>query len=213
MNSSSRCSSQRTEWYICLYFNYCSRLRTFPHLVLLTAFVTFRHSVPRLVFPLQMLKNPTSLYLQQLSPAPLQLVFRCVFLGGWAWYRKFFSANMLCIGVGDFLWLVFHVHFPCDDFITIQLVTDRNCRFATNTELFFVRKTTCSSWKVTFKFDHVVCKSPPRKWAWWVGGKPGALDQNLFVSNHLGTGCNVTGVDWPGTTPVRGKHCVCVCAV
>lgn len=154
-------------------------------------------------FPSKMLKNPFSSYLQQLLPAQLWLALSRVFLGRQAQCCKCPSANTRCVQVSDFSRLVFRVHFPCDNFTTAQLVTARNCHFAANTELFFVRKTTRCPEKVLSNLvlwlANVLWESEHDEFE----RKPGTLDQNLFVSNHIGAGCNLTGVDWPRTTPVR----------
>lgn len=121
-------------------------------------------------------KNPISWILSSPFLPCSWLYLGHIFLVGWEWHRKFYSVSMRVLKVWGFLGFVSPVHCHHDYFLTSYLVTARDVNLTTSIKLFFVRTTTHSSWKVTFRFDRKISRRPPIKWAWW-----------LWVKNH-GTG-------------------------
>ena len=111
-----------------------------------------------------------------------------IFLDGWEWYHKFYSVSMHVLRVWGFLGFVSPVHCHRDYFLTSYLVTARDVNLTTS--LFFVRTTSHSSWKVTFRFDHKISRRPPIKWAWclWVkncGTWPKPLSLFLILADGV----------------------------
>lgn len=90
----------------------------------------------------------------------------------WAIYQSLltqFQVHYFCYPLYQFTWGLPIVLGTVLSPTCHSLAAARDFDFATNIKLFFVRKTTtCSSWEVTFKFDHILSKCPLRKFARWL---------------------------------------------